>query len=208
MSGLVAALSLPQPPLLVPGATGGPVAEVETLRAACLDGIATVLASTPDRLVLVGGMRERERGQPSSLTVGCSLLEQSASELPVTEVPVPASLAPAACRALGEELAAGPGRIGLIVMADGSARRTVKAPGYLDERAAAFDDGVLKALRSADAGALDALDPELAADLLAAGRAAWQVLGGALAAGGFVATTLYADDPFGVFYPVVGYQPA
>ena len=35
-------------------------------------------------------------------------------------------------------------------MGDGSACRTLKAPGYLDERAAAFDAEVARALGAAD----------------------------------------------------------
>ena len=65
-------------------------------------------------------------------------------------------------------------------MGDGTARRSVSAPGYLDERAAPFDAAVERAVRDGDLPALAALDPALAADLLAAGRPAWQALAGAL----------------------------
>ena len=67
-------------------------------------------------------------------------------------------------------------------MGDGSARRSASAPGYLDERAAPFDAAVEQAVRDGDLPALAALDPDLARDLLAAGRPAWQVLAGALPA--------------------------
>ena len=60
-------------------------------------------------------------------------------------------------------------------MGDGSARRSVSAPGYLDERAAPFDESVARAVRDGEPAALAALDPELAAELMADGRAAWLV---------------------------------
>ena len=51
-----------------------------------------------------------------------------------------------------------PGPLGVLAMGDGSARRTVKAPGYLDEAAVPFDTAVAAALAAGDAGALAALD--------------------------------------------------
>jgi hypothetical protein len=122
----------------------------------------------------------------------------------------------AGCVALGEQIAASGGRVGLLVMADGSARRGPRAPGYLDERAAAFDAAVEGAVRDGDLGALLDIDPVLARDLLAAGRPAWQVLAGALhgqprtgAGHGQLpaAEILYSDDPFGVAY-LVAWIPA
>jgi hypothetical protein len=86
----------------------------------------------------------------------------------------------AGCAALGEQIAASGGRVGLLIMADGSARRGPRAPGYLDERAAAFDAAVEDAVRDGDLGALLDIDPALARELLAAGRPAWQVLAGAV----------------------------
>jgi hypothetical protein len=54
--------------------------------------------------------------------------------------------------------------------------------------------------------ALAALAPDLARDLLATGRAAWQVLAGALSAprsgDGLDRQVLYADAPLGVGYLV------
>ncbi|MGL5929976.1 MAG: hypothetical protein ACRCY8_13660 [Dermatophilaceae bacterium] len=69
----------------------------------------------------------------------------------------------------------------LVVVADGSARRGEKAPGHLDERALAFDEALVSALRDADPAALLALDAALAVDVLAHGRAPLQVAAGAMA---------------------------
>jgi hypothetical protein len=87
-------------------------------------------------------------------------------------------------------------------MADGSARRTLKAPGYLDERSAPFDASVERAVRDGDAGSLLAIDPGLARDLMATGRPGWQVLAGALVGQRPAVQVRYAGDPFGVFYLV------
>ena len=66
-------------------------------------------------------------------------------------------------------------------MADGSARRGVKAPGYLDDAAAPFDAAVATALADGDAAALAALDPAEGERLLAAGVPVWRAVGAALA---------------------------
>jgi hypothetical protein len=50
--------------------------------------------------------------------------------------------------------------------------------------------------------ALLALDQALAAELLATGRAAWQVLAGAMAGRRPSCVIRYDDDPFGVAYLV------
>ena len=121
------------------------------------------------------------------------------------------SASPEACLDLGRDLAADAPLSALLVMGDGTARRSAAAPGYLDERAEPFDTVVEQAFRDGDVAALAALDPDLARDLLAAGRPAWQVLAGALAA-----TTparprtriLYSDAPFGVAYLVATIDPA
>jgi hypothetical protein len=105
----------------------------------------------------------------------------------------------AACLELGAGLRARADRVGLLVMADGSARRGPRAPGYLDPRAAGFDAAIEAAVRAGDPGALRDLDVDLARQLMAAGRPAWQVLAGAMPTRA-AAEILYADDPFGVFY--------
>lgn len=92
-------------------------------------------------------------------------------------------------------------RTAVLVMGDGSARRGEKAPGHLDERAFGFDDRVTTALAAGDPGALRDLDAELAGELLAAGRAAWQVMAAAAPGPARVVST-HAEDPFGVLYPV------
>ncbi|KAF4405214.1 MULTISPECIES: class III extradiol dioxygenase subunit B-like domain-containing protein [Streptomyces] len=140
-------------------------------------------------------------GLPPALAVGGWLLERAAwGSAPVEGLGVGESLDPERCAAAGRELAATAERVALLVLGDGSACRTVKAPGYLDERATGFDAGVARALAAADTAALAALDPGTAASLLAAGRAPWQVLAGAAATAGLEGRLLYEDAPYGVGY--------
>jgi hypothetical protein len=62
-------------------------------------------------------------------------------------------------------------------MADGSAKRTTEAPGYFDDRAIAYDTAIARALETGDAGALAALDQDLAVELWVAGARPLATLG-------------------------------
>ena len=92
---------------------------------------------------------------------------------------------------------------GLLVLGNGSATRTEKAPGHLDERAEAFDAALGAALAAADGAALADLDPDL-------GTALWaeveplRALGRLLRGGGaWRVEVTYDDAPYGVQYWVV-----
>ena len=246
-------VSCPQPPLLLPGLTGRPVAEVEQLRTACRTAITELLGRRPDSVVLIGGLAADEvdrPGEPISLRVGRQLLAEAGCAVPIRPVRIRAAAPTEECLAIGRQLTAAtepgqaqpgetqpgetqpgetqpaetqpgetqaqPGetlaqlgpRLGLLVMADGSACRGLKAPGYLDPRAAPFDQAIERALTGGDPSGLAVLDADLAAELLVAGRAAWQVLAGATERRRFAAQVHYLGDPFGVWYPVVSWQPA
>ncbi|MFG2879082.1 hypothetical protein ACGFYU_29465 [Streptomyces sp. NPDC048337] len=144
---------------------------------------------------------------PTSLAVGAWLLERARwGASPLAGVAVADHLEPAACALLGTDLAGSAGRVAMLVLGDGSACRTLKAPGYLDERAAAFDAAAGRALGAADTAALAALDPVLATELQAAGRAPWQVLAAAAEGAGLDGRLLYEDAPYGVGYIVAAWS--
>ncbi|MEU7384504.1 MULTISPECIES: class III extradiol dioxygenase subunit B-like domain-containing protein [unclassified Streptomyces] len=144
---------------------------------------------------------------PPSLAVASWLLERTGwSDAPVEGLGVEESLTPERCAAAGRDLAARADRVALLVMGDGSARRTLKAPGYLDERAEPFDAGVARALGEADTSALMALDVVLAHELKVSGRATWQVLAGAAEDAGLLGTLLHDDAPYGVGYLVAAWS--
>lgn len=144
---------------------------------------------------------------PPSLAVAAWLLERTGwSDAPIEGLAVGESLAPERCGDTGREIAAGAERVALLVMGDASACRTLKAPGYLDERAEPFDAAVGRALGSADLAALRALDVDLARRLMVSGRAPWQVLAGAAESAGLAGTLLYEDAPYGVGYVVASWS--
>ncbi|QKV92192.1 hypothetical protein HUT19_10905 [Streptomyces sp. NA02950] len=155
-----------------------------------------------------GSAPARERTLPPSLAVGAWLLEHAgwSGTAPVEGLGVGEPLEAERCKEVGRELAAGSERVALLVMADGSACRTLKAPGYLDERAAAFDAAVARALGSADTAALAALDEELAQELKAAGRAPLHVLAGAGEGAALKGELRYDEAPYGVGYFVADWS--
>ncbi|MCC9739070.1 class III extradiol dioxygenase subunit B-like domain-containing protein [Streptomyces sp. MNU89] len=159
-----------------------------------------------DRAVRLGpadGPPAPERVLPLSLAVAGWLLERTRwAAAPVEGLGVGEPLSADRCAQVGREIATGAERVALLVMGDGSACRSVRAPGYLDERAAGFDAGVARALAEVDTEALMAVDEELAHELKAAGRAPLQVLAGAAEGADLDGELLYDDAPYGVGYHV------
>lgn len=145
---------------------------------------------------------------PPSLAVAAWLLEHAGWDpaVPVEGLGVGEPLAAERCIEVGRELAGRAERMALLVMGDGTACRTLKAPGYLDERAAPFDAEVARALAAADTGALAALDEELAYELKAAGRAPLQVLAGAAEGAPLKGELRYDEAPYGVGYFVASWS--
>jgi len=144
---------------------------------------------------------------PLPLGLGCRLLDEAGyAGQPVLHT-VSDRASAADCAALGARLAAAAARVAVLVMADGSARRGLKAPGYLDERSFPFDAQVTEAIQDGDMAALLALDASLARDLIATGRPAWQVLAGAMGEQHPASVIRYCDDPFGVAYLVATLSP-
>ncbi|MFJ5999798.1 class III extradiol dioxygenase subunit B-like domain-containing protein [Streptomyces sp. NPDC092370] len=144
---------------------------------------------------------------PYALAVAAWLLERTGwSDAPVEGLGVGESYPPESCVRTGRDIAARDDRVALLVMGDASACRTLKAPGYLDERAAPFDAEVARALGTADIAALTSLDIGPAHELKASGRAPWQVLAGAAEGTGLGGSLLYEDAPYGVGYVVAAWS--
>lgn len=220
------------PPLLAPELSGADPAAAE-LRAASRRAVAELVASAPE-LIAVVGTAERGTTWPPSARLD---LGRFGGPRTVSPSASPASLAPLsvglgamllddvgyagprllrsvgaedgrpACQAIGVELAGAVDRVGLLVVADGSARRTLKAPGYFDERAESYDDAVRRAVASGDLTALAGLDPALARELMAPGWPALQVLAAAFGSVRPQSTVHYAQAPHGVGYLVATLFP-
>ena len=228
------AVLCPSPPLLARELTGrAPV--LPGLRDACAAAVARLVKADSEVVAVVGagdvtatwdpdsrldlsayappaGMSPGTPGLPLALGLGAMLLDSAGYAGPRLLQAVGEDEPPPSCLRLGESLAAASPRVGLLIVGDGSARRGPSAPGHFDERAAPFDAEVARAISGGDMAALAAFDPALARDLMATGRAAWQVLAGALGpapeAAAPSAEILYADDPFGVAYLVAVFEPA
>jgi len=221
---IVTAAICPSPPLLARELTGR--AEVlPELRDACAAAVRHLLAVAPDVVAVVGAGQETatwnpddrldlsayapsvsgahgKPGLPLALGIGSLLLDEAGYTGPRLVQAVDEAAPAAACMRLGRDLAAVAPRVAVLAIGDGSTRRGPAAPGYLDERAVPLDDAVRRAVRDGDMAALAGLDPYLARDLMATGRAAWQVLAGAFAGARPATEISYAADPFGVAYLV------
>jgi len=229
------AVLCPSPPLLARELTGLDPA-VPGLREACAQAVSWLIRDAPGQVIVVGpapstadwdpgsrldlsifapGLDEGGKPDlPLSLGLGALLLDQAGHAGSRVLQAVGDSEPPARCIRLGQALAATAARAFpgeqavLLAMGDGSARRTVSAPGHLDERAIPFDDEVRRAVHDGDLAALAALDPALTHELMATGRPAWQVLAGALGPGTPDTGILYAGAPFGVAYLVARFEAA
>jgi hypothetical protein len=227
---IIAAALCPAPPLLARELTGGdPV--VPELRQACLEVTRRLLHGGPEAVAVVGAAQQTRAwpddstldlasfapgatltagtpGLPAALGLGARLLDQARYSGRRILRAIGQDEPAASCVELGAQLGQSAERIALLVMADGSARRGRRAPGHLDERSAGFDAEIERAVRAGDFSALASVDPELARELMATGRPAWQVLSGALRAVRPAVEVVYADDPFGVAYLVAAFSTA
>lgn len=213
---IIAAAVCPHPPVLVPELASGAASELDDVRSAAMASVSTLASMGPDRIVVVGagelphpvdesaggtlaghGVDVRAGGDdvvlPLSLTIGAWLLDQAGWDGPrtytTTSVPTP-------------------DRAALLVMAGGSARRSLKAPGYLDERAEVRDAEIGTALGSGDADALASLDVHLGDELLAPGTRALVVLGEMTKGADVTARLRWDGAPFGVGYWVADWTIA
>ncbi|HEX3335724.1 MAG TPA: class III extradiol dioxygenase subunit B-like domain-containing protein [Jatrophihabitans sp.] len=219
----------PHPPLLVPEVAQGAAPELDDLRAACRVAIRRVALPDTPILVLGAGDRSRSYGPTARGTLrgyGVDIEIPLGSDDPgPVELPLSLTIGAWLLRetlgpnngASGYSIGSGdahPDRleravdcaapVALLVMGDGSARRSTSAPGYFDERAEAFDAGVAEALRTGDAAGLR-VDLGRAEELLAPGARTWKAAAHMLAGGTFDADLLYAAAPYGVGYFVAAW---
>ncbi|MCW2599086.1 MAG: hypothetical protein JWM02_915 [Frankiales bacterium] len=205
---------VPSPPLLL-DALGGGSGE---LRSACLQAISVldsaervvVLGAAPSDGWVTGHIDATPYGAPGTpaadplplaLAVGSTLMGDRPHHL----YGVAGGLVPD----LG-------GRTGLLVVGDGSARRTEKAPGHFDERAESFDRQIENAFAAGDPDLLAALDRELAEDLMVGGLTSWRAAAsaarhqmgpGGCAPLGWSGQVHLAAAPYGVGYFVASWTP-
>jgi hypothetical protein len=223
----------PHPPLMVPAIGAGAAAELDPLRSACDAAIGEILATGPQRLVLVGGgaatapvaggtagtlapygLDVRVRlgdgpacGAPSlplSLTIGAWLVGRTPWSGPVAGLTVGVDEGGAAAGSALAEVA-GPQRTALLVMADGSSSRTVLAPGSWQPGALAFDAALTAALASGRPDRLAALDGARGQAAGSGGCPAWWAAASVAGPGPWRARVHYDQAPYGVGYVVASW---
>lgn len=199
--------------MLVPEINAG-ADDLAALRESCDAAVEALLAHEPERVVVIGsgalakdfdesvggtftafGVDLHVGGHtdelPLSLTVGAWLLARAGWVGPRTYSTGTPDI---------------DGRVALLVMADGSAKRTTESPGYFDERAIAYDENIATALAAGDADALGKLDLDLAAELWAAGAPALRTLGNMTKDATITARLRENVAPFGVGYWVADWS--
>lgn len=210
---ILAAAICPQAPALVPEVGHGIAAELADVRTAALAAIDAVLAASPERVVVLGdggdgadesaggtfrgfgpGVRAGgpTLGLSPGLTVGAWLLDVAGWTGP---------------RTYASKLDAdATERVGVLVMADGSARHRMLAPEWADAEGRAFDAAVAKALADGDASELAALDLDAAETFKASGIAGLVALGETCEGVRITAHLRYDGAPFDVGYWVADWH--
>jgi hypothetical protein len=223
-------------PAALGSAASDPPAELRPVTAAAARAVERLAAARPDLLVVVGGgPADREYGPaasgslhdygvdvtvgpgepvlPLSLTIGRWLLEQAGVLAPDEAAPVlfqavAQRASPGDCLKLGMVLAERAPRVALLAMGDACARPAREAPGVPDPAAQEYDEEIAEALAAADARWLARLDPARDAELVVAGRVAWQVLAGAAGDRRLDGRLLCMSAPYGVTYLVASWEEA
>jgi hypothetical protein len=220
MSAITAVGFIPAAPLLVPDVAGGSAAIDAELRDACRVVARHLVEHTGDAIVVVAagtaggtwdesatwgfegfGVERRPSDDrprlPWQLGIGGWLLDDigwTGSRRYVG--------------ATGAKLAVTAGT-SVLVVGDGSACRSEKAPGHLDERAEAYDAAIAAAIAAGDVNALANLDAGLSAELMCSGAPTWRAVAEALREEAITHAELLIDAaPYGVGYFVGWWQRA
>ncbi len=224
---ITGAAFVPSAPMLLPAVAQGAAAELDDIRAASIDAVRRALAAPVQRVVIVGAgttTRTHATGRasfrgfgvpydvpldpaapggdplPLALSVGACLLAQVGWPGERLALEVAATADDDELDDAGVALAQGGVATALIVVADGSAARSEKAPAHLHPGAEAFDASVAAALSIGDPALLAAIDPTVAREVTAAGRPAWRTAAAALHGLRWDAALLADTAPHGVGY--------
>lgn len=225
---IVAAAFCPAPPLLHPRALASDGHDpVSLLRTACAQAVDRLLATEPDGVLVIGsasGAAVYGPGDAGGLN-GYGIPVRLGFDGPVRDGAVGLALPHAlgawllaeagfAGQRLGltadpdtspVPLALTRGRWALLVMGDGSARRTEQSPCWYDPDAIPFDDQVSAALVAGEAQGLLDLDAAVGDQVMASGVDAWRRAGTLLAGPAMTTRLHYAEAPFGVLYLVASW---
>lgn len=236
---ITGAAFVPSTPMLVPAVAQGAAAELEDVRSASLEALRAVLAQGAERVVVVGAghaMVTHATGLgslrgfgvdldvpldpaspagprlPLALTVGAWLLAQVGWPGDRLALEVDSGASTATIASVATALANTTARQAILVVADGSAARSEKAPRSLHPDAEAFDADVAAALASGHPHLLAELDRDRADAVSAQGWPAWYAAGTTMAVAEdapYDARVLADVAPYGVGYLVAAWtRPA
>lgn len=209
-----AACLVPAAPALLPELTGDDVPQLARCRAAVRSALLGLLGSCSDVLVAAvpapGSLDGFGRTVPSQRApsgswphdLGARLLDTAAERtVCLRSTDLPATIHGAAAW-LTVHAPTGQSGTGLLVLADGSTTRGLRAPGGDDPRGADVDDELLAALR---AGRAPVLDDERTAAVGCTGAPGVAVLAALAARTAVAAEVRYTNAPLGVGYLVAAW---
>jgi len=223
-SVITAVAFVPSTPMMIPVVAAGAADELGEMRQIAITTVADVIAGANNVVIVAGGASTRlidsgvgtmrGFGVPLDLhlgdggntaiglagTIGLWLVEQAGWQGPVAVLEVAGQVG-----AESQRVAQEPGATALVVVGDGSAARTEKAPGYLHPDAEAFDSELEAALVAADLAALTA-DSNRADAVMASGVDAWRAAANAVADTAIQAQVNYAEAPHGVGYFIASWR--
>lgn len=229
---ITGAAFVPSTPLLVPAVASGAASELDAVRDAAIDAVRRVLSLGAERVVVIGAGSQMGthadgvgslRGfgvdvdvpldpaspggaaLPLSLTIGVWLLGRAGWPGDRVALEIDAAASAATIAAVATDLGQDTRRTALLVVADGSAARSARAPASLHPDAEAFDAEVAAALASGHPHLLAEVDRDRATSVSAAGWPAWHAAAVALAVAedsAFDAAVRVAAAPYGVGYVV------
>jgi hypothetical protein len=215
---------VPSAPLLVPSIGTGAGEQEATLRAATIEAVAGLASVRPEVMVvaasvasagvwdehaaydfggfgvqperIAGGSAHGGGTLPWELAIGAWLLDETGWAGPRRYLGIAEPAPTTEHRQLVDAES-----VAVVVVGDGSARRSERAPGYRDPRAEQFDNDVAAALADGRPDRLEAIDANLAAELMCSGWRAWAwiatIIGDAAVS---AADTAMHVAPYGVGY--------
>ena len=230
---IVSAALVPAAPVIVPGLSGHTMPAPE-VRSAALDAIQRMIDAGVDEVIVlaeadrdglfdstapwglhrIGGLHPfSEAGavfdqlltQP--LAIGASMLRDAGWTATTSFHALERTMSADAAAEVGRGLGATPRSVGLLLLGNGSACCTEKAPGSFHPQAETFNATLLTVIRQGDRAAMMELSAHDTADQLSDVRVPLQVFAGATSGHRFLGSITFADDFAGVHYICATFLP-
>jgi len=230
---VVGAALVPAAPVLVPELSGQMMPAAGPLDAAHA-ALRRLIDSDPEQLVVVaeadreaefdrsariglhrlGGLPRLEDPDaaateelPLPLAIGAALLDELDWAGPTSYRLLNKSISSAEAAELGQQLDEGDSRTGLVLLGNGSARSTEKAPGSLDPNAEQFNQDLLSMIEQGDRDAISQLSAEASEGQMSDIRLPLQLLAGVASLSPPVGEVGFADQFKGVYYLCATFLP-